>query len=175
MLTLLGDSSSRLATDPGIVSDEPQKWELHGSRTDQFARAVQDQPVLGGLRRPGEPAPDPQATDTNAVVAPPETFQLAQKHLVAGVLVLGALIALIAAIASSSGGSTPQRPLNATEEEMQQALYSRYYGKDFNVIRNSCSVVGAEVTCRVENPYGYRFTLKGMLSPDGTIDPESLL
>ena len=55
---------------------------------------------------------------------------------------------------------------------MSDGFYT-LYGKDFKVIRGTCFVVGALVSCRVENPYGYRFTQEATLSPDGSIDPQS--
>lgn len=158
-----------------FVSEE-QKWELHGSRTDQFARSVQGQAPLGGLRPPGVPAPERHVAEADhAFTAERETVKITAKHVVAAVIGLCVLIALIAAIASSSsGGSTPERPLNATEYAMQQAVYS-FYGDNFNVLRDTCYTSGTTVTCHVENPYGYKFTLQGTLGADGTIDPESLL
>jgi hypothetical protein len=160
-----------------FVSEE-QKWELHGSRPDQFARSVQGQAPLGGLRPPGVRAPErPVAEADHAFTVERDTVEITAKHVVAAVIGLCVLIALIAAIASSSsgsGGSTPERPLNATEYAMQQAV-SSFYGDNFNVLRDTCYANGATVTCHVENPYGYKFTLQGTLSADGTIDPQSLL
>ena len=55
---------------------------------------------------------------------------------------------------------------------MSDGFYT-LYGKDFKVIRGTCFVVGALVSCRVENPYGFRFTQEATLSPEGSIDPQS--
>ena len=164
--------------DAAFVSSERTEWELHGSRTDQFARTVREEPLLGGLREPGNPTrrtqwQDPKPDEAHPPIAQPAPFSLTGRQIASGVIALIIVLSLIVAHASSSTGkSASEPPLSPLEQNMSDGFYT-LYGKDFKVIRGTCFVVGALVSCRVENPYGYRFTQEATLSPDGSIDPQS--
>jgi hypothetical protein len=85
---------------------------------------------------------------------------------------------LVSGLAHYGEHPGPATAPNPREEAMQQAAYIRWArhprAGDFEVVKGSCSAIADQVTCDIRNPYGYVFTQTGTISPDGTVDPESM-
>jgi hypothetical protein len=78
--TISGDPQAVPEADAAFVSSERTEWELHGSRTDRFARTAREEPLLGGLREPGNPTrrtqwQAPKPDEAHPPIAQPAPFR----------------------------------------------------------------------------------------------------